>query len=324
MLYYPCLYKQGHSFMQHVEALEHVQLDRPSVVTVGVFDGVHVGHQQLIHQLVTEAHQTQRAAVVLTFFPHPDVILRGTAGRYYLTTPEEKAALLGELGVDGVVTHPFDEHIRQIRAADFVDQLLDHLKMSALWATADFALGYKREGNLQFLAAQGQEKNFTVETIELVHRDGNGAKISSSDIRAVLAESGEVQQAATWLGRNYSVHGKVVQGNQRGRTIGFPTANLDVWEQKVVPAFGVYACRARIGHERFNAVTNVGNRPTFEGKNMTIEAHLLDFDRDIYGQDVQLEFVQRLRGEQKFDGIEALVAQIGKDRDTAREILQKK
>lgn len=309
--------------MQHVNSLEHVQPDRPAVVTVGVFDGVHLGHQALIKRLVAEAHGSNRAAAVLTFFPHPDVVLRGISGRYYLTTAEEKATLLGELGVDVVVTHPFNDETRQIRAADFVDRLLNHLKMSSLWATADFAMGYKREGNLQFLTAQGQEKGFSVETIELVHRDGNGAKISSSEIRTALTETGNVQQAAEWLGRSYSVQGKVVQGNQRGRTIGFPTANLDIWEQKVVPAFGVYACRATIEGQTFNAVTNIGNRPTFDGMNMTVEAHLLDFDADVYGQEMTLAFVQRLRGEQKFDGIDALVAQITKDRDTAREILQR-
>lgn len=308
--------------MQHVDSLEQVRLDRPAVVTVGVFDGVHLGHQKLIRRLVEEAHQTGHAAAVLTFFPHPDVVLRGVTGRYYLTMPDEKAALLAEAGVDVVVTHPFNDTIRQIRAADFVDRLVRLLKMSALWATADFAMGYKREGNISFLTVQGQEKGFTVETIELVHTGGNGEKISSEHIRAVLTEDGNVQQATEWLGRAYSVQGTVVQGQQRGRTIGFPTANLEIPAEKVIPAFGVYACRARVNGESLPAVTNIGNRPTFGGQTMTVEAHLMNFEADLYGQEMTLEFVQRLRGEQKFNGIEALVAQISRDRDTAWEILQ--
>lgn len=308
--------------MQHVDSLEQVRLDRPAVVTVGVFDGVHLGHQKLIKRLVEEAHQTGRAAAVLTFFPHPDVVLRGVTGRYYLTPPDEKAALLMELGVDVVVTHPFNDEIRQIRAADFVNRLLTHLRMSALWATADFAMGYKREGNLPFLMQQGQEKGFRVETIELVHPANNGEKISSEHIRTVLVEEGNVQQAAEWLGRPYSVQGEVVQGQQRGRTIGFPTANLAIPEEKVVPAFGVYACVADVDGQPIPAVTNIGNRPTFGGQTMTVEAHLMDFEGSLYGQTIQLQFIQRLRGEQKFNGIETLVAQISRDRDTAREILK--
>ena len=302
--------------MQHADSLEAVSLEKPSVVTIGAFDGVHRGHQKLIAELVSEAHAQDRAAAVICFFPHPDVVLRGITGRYYLTSPDERARLLAELGVDVLVVHPFNDEVRHVRAADFVQRLRDHLKMAALWATADFAMGFNREGDIGFLRAQGVE----VHTIEMVAPDGNGDRISSSAIRAAL-EAGDVSKAAEWLGRPYRIAGEVIGGAQRGRSIGFPTANIDIWEEQVIPANGVYACRTFLGGETFNAVTNVGVRPTFEGVGVTVEAHIFDFDRDIYGQTLSLDFMQRLRGEQKFDGIEALVAQIKQDAKQARTLL---
>jgi riboflavin kinase/FMN adenylyltransferase len=306
--------------MQHIQSLENVQLERPSIVTVGMFDGVHRGHQHLVKRLVEAAHASDRAAVVMTFFPHPDTVIRNIQGPYYLTSPDERAALLGELGVDVVITHPFNDDTRQIRAANFVDLLTRHLKMSALWATEDFALGYKREGNMAFLAEQGREKSFTVETIDLVFTDDNGERISSAKIRDLLAE-GEIAKATDGLGRYYRISGEVVHGEKRGRKIGFPTANIDYWDLQVLPKNGVYACYARLGNETFKAMTNIGIRPTFDGQAVTIEAHLLDFDRDIYGQHLELDFVAWLRGEAKFSGLDALIKQIGADVEAGRALL---
>jgi riboflavin kinase/FMN adenylyltransferase len=305
--------------MDHFKHLSNVQLNQPSIVTIGVFDGVHRGHQTLIAQLVGEARATNRLAVVLTLFPHPDRVIHGQTGRYYLSTPQEKADLLGALGVDVVITHPFDDTVRQMRAADFVDQLRDHLKMSSLWLTRDFALGYKREGDFAFLSAQGAEKGFDVRATDLVMSEGDHV-IRSSTIREALVE-GDVQTAAALLGRPYSIAGEVVHGDQRGRTIGFPTANMRVWDEQMIPANGVYAGLVTLKGERFMSVTNIGQRPTFNGTDLRIEAHLLDFDRDIYGETLRLEFIARLRGEQKFAGLDALVAQIHTDAAQGREIL---
>ena len=296
----------------HIQSLSSVQLERPSIVTVGVFDGVHLGHQFLLERLVQQAHQNNHAAVVMTFYPHPDVVLRGIEGRYYLTTPDQRAELLLSLGVDVVITHPFNEEVRHKRAAAFVDELVTHLKMTSLWATADFALGYKREGTIDLLREQGLTKGFTVETVELVMADNNGDKISSGRIRELL-QVGDVAKAASYLGRPYRLAGEVVHGEKRGRTIGFPTANVAINSEQMLPKNGVYACWAWLWQERFRAVTNIGNRPTFNGQFVTIEAHLLDFDRDIYGQILTLDFVGHLRDELKFSGIEALVAQIQAD-----------
>ena len=305
--------------MRHIYALSDASLDRPSIVTIGVFDGVHRGHQHLLRQLVSQARSSGQLAVVLTLFPHPDRLLHGAVGRYYLTTPEQKANLLGELGIDVVVTYPFDEQARQVRAADFVDQLRAHLNMTSLWVTADFALGYRREGNFAYLKAQGAEKGFDVHQTDLL---GNGetAVISSSAIREALL-AGRVDKAAAWLGRPYRVEGDVVHGEHRGHLIGFPTANIEVWAEQTLPANGVYACRAWPGANRFRAMVNVGERPTFGGQDTRVEAHLLDFDRDIYGQKLAIDFIQRLRGEQKFSGRDALMQQIRLDVERGRAIL---
>ncbi|MCC7452314.1 MAG: bifunctional riboflavin kinase/FAD synthetase [Anaerolineae bacterium] len=305
--------------MNHIYNLADTKLDQPSIVTIGVFDGVHRGHQHLISQLVNAAHSSGRLAVVLTLFPHPDIVLKKLTGRYYLTTPEQKAALLGDLGVDVVVTHPFDDTVRQIRAADFVDQLRAHLNMQSLWVTVDFAMGYKREGNFAFLTAQGAQKGFEVQEIGLLGNDST-SRISSSAIREALL-AGDVEKAAHWLGRPYSIEGPVIHGDHRGRTIGFPTANIQVWDEQVLPANGVYAGWATLNGERFMTVMNVGERPTFAGKDIRVEAHLLDFDRDIYGQRLTVDFVARLRGEQKFSGLDALIQQIRADAERGRSIL---
>jgi riboflavin kinase / FMN adenylyltransferase len=312
--------------MKHLTQLDGTHLDQPSIVTIGVFDGVHRGHQHLLHPLVERAHATGKLAVVLTLFPHPDIVIRGLTGRYYLTPPDYRADLLGDLGVDVVVTLPFNDEVRHIRAADFVRQLRDHLHMDSLWLTADFAMGYQREGNFEFLSKLGQEQGFEVERIDLLADSANvsssfmSAVISSSNIREALL-AGQVEQAAQWLGRPYRISGTVIHGDHRGRTIGFPTANIDVWSEQVLPAYGVYACWVYLNGQRMMAVTNVGERPTFDGKDLRVEAHILDFDADIYGQTLAVDFVSRLRGEQKFDGFEALVAQIRADAQRGRELL---
>jgi riboflavin kinase/FMN adenylyltransferase len=307
--------------MQHVHKLSDAAPGGPTIVAVGMFDGIHRGHQHLLRRLVDTARATGCVPTVLTFFPHPDVVLGRASGRYYLMTPEDRAAMLGELGVECVVTHPFNDEVRQIRAADFVDQLLTYLNLRALWVGADFALGYKREGNIEFLRAQGQQKGFALEVVELVANDETGQTISSSNIRAAL-EAGDVGTANRRLGRPYRLSGEVVRGDGRGRTIGFPTANMDVWEEQALPKKGVYAGWARLGDEVFMAVANVGNRPTFGGKIVTVEAHLLDFDRDIYGETLSFDVVEFLRPEMKFNGVDELVAQIGRDVIRGRDILE--
>ena len=306
--------------MAHLRRLEEANLAADSFVTIGVFDGVHLGHQRLIRGLADGARARSCKSVAVTFHPHPDKVLRDVPQRYYLTTADERADLLKRLGIDLVITLPFDAAFRQLRAAEFVERLARHLRMRALWVGSGFALGYQREGDVPFLRAQGQRHGFTVKAIKLVTTDANDGLIGSSGTRAAL-QHGEVAAAAAMLGRDYSLAGKVVKGAQRGRSIGAPTANVEVWREQIVPGNGVYACWAQLGEERFMAATNIGIRPTFAGDAITVEAHLLDFDRDIYGERLELRFVKRLREERKFAGLPDLVEQIGRDIERTRIIL---
>lgn len=305
--------------MKHFTELAQLHLAQPSVVTIGVFDGVHRGHQHLIRRLVDEARATNRHAVALTFFPHPDIVLRHLTGRYYLTTPEQRAGYLSELGIDYVVTLPFNDDLRQIRAAAFVDSLVEHLKLSSLWVGSDFALGYKREGNVEFLINAGAEKGFTVQVIDLILAETDGV-ISSTAIREALL-AGEVDKARDWLGRAYALTGEVIHGDHRGRTLGFPTANLRVWDEQVIPANGVYAGWATVNGERCMAATNVGVRPQFDGEDVRVEAYLLDFDRVIYGESLTFTFEKYLRPELKFASVDDLITQMNADVQVAREYL---
>lgn len=306
--------------MRHVTSLEDLGLDRPSLLTIGAFDGVHRGHQALITQMVAEAHATDHAAVVLTFYPHPSVVLRGRRPSFYLSSPEEKAQYLAELGVDVTVTHPFNLAVSQIRAAEFVDRLLKYARLAKLWCGPDFALGHNREGTVEFLEAEGQRRGFTVQVMPPVLIDGE--VISSTRIRQTLRD-GAVEQAARYLGRPFRVEGQVIPGAKRGRLLGIPTANLSISEEWATPAVGVYACRSAAPGWRGNAVVNIGFRPTFDGGDArpTVEAHLLDYDGDLYGQTISLEFIARLRPEIRFPGVQALLEQIQRDILEARRIL---
>jgi riboflavin kinase/FMN adenylyltransferase len=290
-----------------VTHLSEVDHKRPTYVTIGSFDGVHLGHQTLLRAMVARARQDGARAAALTFFPHPRRVMQTLPPRFYLTTLDDRVQLLAEQGIDLIITHPFDDEVRQIRAADFVDQMLAALDMRQLWG-GHIALGYKREGDVPFLRRQGAEKGFTVETMtDLIEWDG--APVSSRRVRDALA-AGDMATVNGCLGRLHSVRGLVVKGDQRGRTIGFPTANLALWDELLLPGFGVYATYATIHGRRYAAATNVGVRPTVNGGGVTIEAHLLDFDEDIYGEEVRLEFVRRIRPEMKFAGLEALKGQI--------------
>jgi riboflavin kinase/FMN adenylyltransferase len=287
----------------------------PTVLTIGVFDGLHRGHQQLLDGLVRRARALDCQSAVLTFDPHPDVVVRPERAQPLLTTVDERAEQLAALGVDLLAVIPFTRELMALGAHDFMLHVCDAVALRELWIGWDFALGRKREGDPRRLSQIGQELGYTVHMVERFNL-GHEA-ISSTRIRSLLAE-GDVTTAATLLGRPFSLRGEVVQGDRRGRTIGFPTANIAVDPQHMTPGNGVYVCRALLGDARYDAVTNIGVRPTFDGVSRRVEAYLLDFADDIYGQTLRLDFLHRLRGEQKFDGISALVAQITQDVAAAR------
>ena len=265
--------------------------------------------------MVSHARASGMRAAALTFFPHPRRVLHTLPPRFYLTTLDERVRLLAEQGIDLVITHPFDDEVRHIRAAAFVDQLIDTLAMKQLWG-GNFALGYQREGDVPFLRRQGELKGFTVETLDKPVMFGDEV-VSSRRVRVAL-EAGALDEVNGCLGRYFCVRGPVVKGDQRGRTIGFPTANIAVWDEQMLPDNGVYATYIWVDGERRPAATNVGVRPTVDGLKLTVEAHILDFDADIYGEDLRLEFVRRIRPEMKFAGLEALKAQIQADVEEVR------
>jgi riboflavin kinase/FMN adenylyltransferase len=305
--------------MQHYDSLEGLQLT-DAWLTIGTFDGVHLGHQEIIRKMSAGAHAMRAPAVVLTFFPHPAQVLRGVQGPYYLTTPQERAELIGSLGVDVVVTHPFTKDVAARSARDFMGDLHRHLAMHCLCVGHDFALGRGREGNIPALEKMGQALGYVVHVLEPVTIGGQ--VISSSRIRSALAE-GDLETANRLLGRDYRVSGPVVHGDSRGHTIGIPTANLEVWPERILPRPGVYACRAHLGGRNWPAVTNIGYRPTFENRPVLprVETHLLEFGQDLYGREMELSFVARLRDEQRFPDVQALAAQIQEDIRQARKVL---
>ncbi len=306
--------------MRHLRDFEDAEPKTDSLVAIGVFDGVHRGHQNLIRNLVRCARAAGQQAIVVTFFPHPDKVLDKTSERYYLTSPEKRAQLLLTLGVNSVITLPFDESIRQLSASAFVDKLVRNLRMKELWVGADFALGFQREGDVPYLRAKGSSLGFTVNAVDLITDHGSAKQISSSRIREQLRH-GDVANARAMLGRSYALEGLVVAGEGRGRAIGIPTANLSVWDEQLAPANGVYATWAVLGDVRYMAATNIGQRPTFAGEHVTVEAHLLDFSGDIYGEKIALHFEKRLRAERRFEGLEGLLAQIDKDISATRRHL---
>ncbi len=304
--------------MQIIDDLSQVHLDNDTILTIGAFDGVHRGHQYLIGQLLQKARRTHRLAGLITFHPHPGAVISPRKPTRYITTPGEKAALLEGLGLDIMVILPFNWELAQTPARHFIEMVSRQLRMTELWVGKDFALGRGREGTPDVLRALGQEMGFSIETISpLIWK---GEIISSTRIRALLFK-GQVREAAELLGRYPSLAGEVVRGAQRGRCLGFPTANLEVRAERAVPANGIYAVYAVLGEERYQGVTNVGVRPSFDNGERTVETYILDFAADIYGCDLVIEFVQRLRPEKRFTDIKDLVAQIETDIVEARRIL---
>lgn len=305
--------------MQYITDLTQVSdKSTPTAVALGVFDGVHLGHQALIGAMVAQARENGLRTAVVTFYPHPKVVIQGLSGRLYLGTLDERARRLRALGIDDVVIYPFTPETRQTRAAEFVAELQAHLNMKQIWS-GDFGFGYKREGTADFLRTLGEENGFTVhEYSDKLHISEK--RVSSSRIRSRLTE-GNMADATASLGRPYAISGEVVLGDQRGRTIGFPTANMAIWEEVMIPAYGVYASYVNFDGKRYPAATNLGVRPTVDGVNLRVEPHLLDFSGDLYGKEITLEFIEQIRPEKKFGSFDELKAQIATDVAQVRTIL---
>ncbi len=286
----------------------------PAVITIGSFDGVHLAHQRLFRQVVEDAADLGAAPVVVTFEPHPRCVLDPDHCPRLLTVLDEKAALIEAGGLADLVVIPFDRNFSQKSPAEFMAWLGDGMEVREVVAGYDFVFGRQRAGNSAWL----RERGYRVVEVDLVEIDGR--QVHSSAVRGLVG-SGEVGAAADLLGRHYSVHGEVIEGHKRGRKLGFPTANVAVDPAKAVPGPAAYAgwARTRLG-ERMAAIS-VGHQPTFGGGDLAVEAHLLDFDADLYGQDVEVRFVQRLHPDIRFPSVAALVEQIGEDVDETRRLL---
>ena len=305
--------------MQIVRDLTTLIPGEPLALTMGVFDGIHRGHQYLIDQTAEAAATLGGKAGMVTFWPHPLEVLRPTMQVRYLMMLEEKLDVLATVGkLDTVVVLPFTSALALTSAGDFMALLMRHMALRILLEGADFAFGHNREGDIAFLTAYGQEHGVRVQTIDLQAADHE--RISSPGIRGLLAE-GQVGEAAKLLGRPYSVRGLVVQGDQRGRLLGFPTANLSIDLKKILPTDGVYAVRVRVDHTMYAGVTNIGVRPTLDGTKHLTEVYVFDMQRDLYGKELEVQFIGRLREERRFAGVEALKAQIAADVQQARVLL---
>jgi riboflavin kinase/FMN adenylyltransferase len=304
--------------MQVIDNLSQANILQDMVLTIGSFDGVHRGHQHLIVQILREARQKDLIAGLLTFYPHPAAVLSPNNAPLNLTTPGEKIALLEKIGLDLVVILPFNRQMARTSARDFIVAIKQHLRLKELWIGPDFALGQNKEGTLPVLHELGQELGFSVTVVEPFLWEGK--PISSTRIRRYLA-AGQVRQTTVLLGRYPSLSGEVVPGVRRGHRLGIPTANLAVRPDRAIPPNGVYAVYAVLGQERYPGVANVGVRPSFDNGERSVETHILNFDEDIYGIDLVVEFVERLRDEKRFSNADELIAQIARDIEQARHIL---
>jgi riboflavin kinase/FMN adenylyltransferase len=292
----------------------------PTLLTIGNFDGVHLGHRALIEEMVRTARGKRSWAGLLTFDPHPLAVLAPERPLAFLTSPEERLELLDAYGLDFVVIHRFTLATARMPAREFVSALRERLRLAELWVGPDFTLGHRQEGDIAALQTLGEELGFELHVVQPFCLEGQSVR--STRIRTLL-QQGSVHEAAGLLGRSYHLRGQVVPGAGRGRVLGFPTVNLEMEPGRVLPGDGIYASWVEVGGKQYAAAINLGIRPTFEADEpqRTVEAYLLDFQGQIYGQTVELTFVERLRPESRFESADDLVEQIARDVIATRRVL---
>jgi riboflavin kinase/FMN adenylyltransferase len=292
--------------------------DKDMLLTIGVFDGIHLGHKHLISQLIAQARQQDLLSGVVTFRQHPQEVLQPQTKLPFLTDLTERNNLLKAEGVTVIVPLTFTAESAQLSARQFVSLLKKYLRMRGLVIGPDFALGRNREGNADTLCTLGKEMDFTVTVVPPVMI--NGEIVSSTAIRKTLAD-GDMKKVRSLAGRPFSLHGKVVTGAGRGIALGFPTANLDVVPDQAVPADGVYATWAYIDGKTYPSMTNIGQNPTFNDRKRAAEVYVVDYQSDLYGHELKIDFVERLRDEKKFDTVAELKKQIAEDVERGKAIL---
>jgi len=302
-----------------VEAeLSELSPDKDTVLTIGVFDGVHLGHKHLLAKLVERARERRLLGGVVTFAPHPQKVLSPETKLPFLTDLEQRTALLKNEGVRAVIVLPFTRELAQLSAAQFIGLLKSYLRLKELVIGPDFTLGRNREGDVSTLRRLGEDMGFVVTVVPAVRI--NGEMVSSTAIREALA-AGDLKRVRSLVGRPFSLHGKVVRGASRGAQLDFPTANLEIDPEQALPAEGVYATWAHVGNRVYESMTNIGRRPTFGGRRSAVEVYILGYQGDLYGRELKIDIIERLRGEKQFDTVEALKNQITEDIERGRVIL---
>jgi len=296
--------------MEIEQELANITPEGETLLTIGVFDGVHAGHRYLLEKLQQRAAEKNLISGVVTFSPHPQSVLYPHNQLPWLSSLEDRVRTFQELGVKIIAVLTFTSKVAQLGAREFISLVKKQLRMRGIMVGPDFALGRGREGNIDLLHAMGREMEFSVEVIPAYTI--NGEVVSSTLIRRVLAQ-GDMRKVERLMGRYFQLGGKVITSDKRGRILGFPTANLDIRPQQALPGNGTYATIAQVDGEQFPSATNIGIRPTFGEGEKTVETHLLNYEGDLYGKDMKLEFVQKLRDEQRFSSSEGLKAQIERD-----------
>ncbi len=307
--------------MKIFHSINEFHSDKKTILTLGTFDGVHIGHRSILKKLNENTENGKFESVVLTFFPHPRIVLQGKSDLKLLNTINEKIDLLEKIGIQNLIIHPFDADFAELSAEEFVKTVLvDQFHIQKIIIGYDHRFGKNRTANIDDLTAFGLKYGFEVE--QLSAQEINEISISSTKIRTAL-EDGEINLANEYLGYAYFLSGTVVKGKQLGRTIGFPTANIELEEAyKLVPKNGVYIVAAEIDEKTVYGMMNIGFNPTVHGKNRTIEVHFFDFDSDIYDSHIRVAILQRIRSEEKFESVELLTNQLKKDRDFSKHYLQ--
>lgn len=305
----------------YTDLSNHTSINK-TFVTIGTFDGVHVGHQKVLSNLVQSAKKNNASSVLLTFFPHPRMVLQKNTDIKLINTIDERIKLLEKTGLEILVIHEFTKDFAEKTALDFVKNVLvDNLKISNLIIGYDHRFGKDREGNFEQLTAFGKKFGFNVSKIP--QQEIDHITISSTKIRKAI-ELGNIEEANRYLGYCFMLTGEVVKGKNLGEKIGFPTANISIKETyKLLPKTGSYVVKAELENETVYGMMNIGFRPTVKGKNQTIEIHFFDFNKDLYGKSIQIDVLKFLREEQKFDSVEDLKNQLQKDREKSLEIIKK-
>jgi riboflavin kinase / FMN adenylyltransferase len=306
--------------MEIMKDLDNIKPERETAITIGVFDGVHLGHQSLLRHLNEIARRNGLNSVVITFKSHPEMILNTLKPVTWLDKLEIRISKIQKLGIDYVIALSFSSELSRFTAKEFMQLLKDCLKLKALIIGPDFALGRDREGNAKQLSLIGEQIGFSVEVMPPLVLDGE--VVSSSLIRQTLAQ-GDLIKSTRLLGQYFSVRGEVVSGNKRGRTLGFPTANLEMEPEQFLLPDGVYATITYADGQPFPSVTNIGTCPTFSGGKRVVETHVIDRKLDLLGKHLRIDFVEKLRDEQCFESEFKLKTQISKDIDRAKTLLSK-